>query len=140
MNSAFGIQEGEKSGESRKGYIELQRARAGSACENDLNELEILSQRENIKLAKEAADYVISPLLTGYSKAAKKKQGSEEDKAVINSIVTVAGQVKNDLDKNVEPFTAKDILSPSTEFVNPIVKSFSGKEYKDGGFSFVYGG
>ncbi|WCR58335.1 MAG: hypothetical protein PG980_000807 [Wolbachia endosymbiont of Ctenocephalides felis wCfeJ] len=49
-------------------------------------------------------------------------------------------QVKNDLNKNVKPLTTKDILSPSTKFVNPIVKSLSGKVYEDGGFKFVYGG
>ncbi|MGL9718153.1 MAG: hypothetical protein ACR5K9_05710 [Wolbachia sp.] len=121
-------------------YLGFQGARALSACKNDLSELNILSQRENIKLAKETADYVISPLLSGYSKAAKRKQGSEEDKAVINNIVTVAGQVKNDLEKSVEPFTTQDILSPSTKFINPIINLFMGKKYEDGRFSFVYRG
>ncbi|WP_395463223.1 DEAD/DEAH box helicase family protein [Wolbachia endosymbiont of Cantharis cryptica] len=139
VNSIFGIRESEKSGENRQCYIVLQQARAEVACERDLNELEVLSQRENIKLVKEAADYVISPLLGDSSKATKKKQGSEEDKAIINSVVAVAGKVKDDL-KKVEPFIAKDIMLPSTECVNAIVKSLSKKVHTDGGVSFVYRG
>ncbi|WP_264719458.1 hypothetical protein [Wolbachia endosymbiont (group B) of Eucosma cana] len=122
VNSASDVKESKELGERRQQYIKLQQTKAGITCESDLNELEILSQRENIKLAKEAADYVISPLLGDSSRAAKNKQNSEEDKAVINSVVAKANEVKNDLEKNVKPFTTEEIISPSTEFINPIAK------------------
>jgi hypothetical protein len=86
VNNTCNIEEDKKLGEHRQQYIELQQDKAKSACRSDLNELKVLSQRENIKLAKEAADYVISPLLGDSSSAAKNKQSSEEDKAVINSV------------------------------------------------------
>ncbi|WP_341813056.1 hypothetical protein [Wolbachia endosymbiont (group B) of Germaria angustata] len=122
VNSSFNVEESKELQNHRKLYLDWQEARAKSVCKNDLNELEILSQRENIKLAKEAADYVISPLLGDSSRAAKNKQNSEEDKEVINGVVAKADQVKNDLEKNVKPFTTEEIISPSTEFINPIAK------------------
>lgn len=122
VNSSFNFTESEKLQNSRNLYLNWQEGGAKSVCKNDLNELKVLSQRENIKLAKEAADYVISPLLGDSSSAAKNKQSSEEDKAVINSVVAKASEVKNDLEKNVKPFTTEDIISPSTEFINPIAK------------------
>jgi hypothetical protein len=130
------IKESEIPNKRRECYVDSQKLRASIACQNDLNELKILSKREEIKLAKEAADYVISPLLGDFSKAEK----SDKDKEVVKNIATVAGQVKDDLDKNVEPITTKDVLSPSTKFVNPIVRLLSGKVYKDEVFSFVYRG
>ena len=122
VNSASDVKESKELGEHRQQYIKLQQDKAEITCESDLNELEVLSQRENIKLAKEAADYVISPLLGDSSRAAKNKQSLEEDKAVINSVVAKADQVKNDLEKNVKPLTTEEIVSPSTEFINPIAK------------------
>ncbi|WP_438456576.1 DEAD/DEAH box helicase family protein [Wolbachia endosymbiont of Kerria lacca] len=122
INSTCEIEESKESSECRQKYIEQQQRKAGITCESDLNELEILSQRENIKLAKEAADYVISPLLGDSSRAAKNKQSSEEDKTIINSVVDKANEVKNDLEKNVKLFTVEEIVSPSTEFINPIAK------------------
>ncbi|WP_353280547.1 DEAD/DEAH box helicase family protein [Wolbachia endosymbiont (group B) of Cyclophora punctaria] len=122
VNSRFDVIEDEKLQSRRNLYLEWQKGRAKSVCKNDLNELKVLSQRENIKLAKEAADYVISPLLGDSSRAAKNKQSSEEDKKIINSVVDKANEVKNDLEKNVKPFTTEEIISPSTEFINPIAK------------------
>lgn len=122
INSRSDIGESEESKGDREYYIKSQQGKAGITCESDLNELEILSQRENIKLAKEAADYVISPLLGDSSCATKNKQSSEEDKKIINSVVDKANEVKNDLEKNVKPFTTEEIVSPSTEFINPIAK------------------
>ncbi|WP_241654111.1 hypothetical protein [Wolbachia endosymbiont of Laodelphax striatellus] len=122
VNSSFNVKESEKLQGHRNLYLSWQKARAKSVCKNDLNELKVLSQRENIKLAKETADYVISPLLGDSSRAAKNKQSSEEDKAFINGVVAKADKVKNDLEKNVKPFTTEDIISPSTEFINPIAK------------------
>lgn len=122
INNTCEIEESEESSKCRQEYIDQQQRKARITCESDLNELEILSQRENIKLAKEVADYVISPLFGDSSRAAKNKQSSEEDKAVINSVVAKASEVKNDLEKNVKPFTTEDIISPSTEFINPIAK------------------
>ncbi|MFP3021394.1 MAG: hypothetical protein ACEY3K_00040 [Wolbachia sp.] len=116
-----------KSNKYKERYLDFQNYRAILACLSDLNELKILSKREEIKLAKEVADYVISPLLGDSSYAAKNKQASEEDRKVLKSVITMAGQVKNDLEKEVKPFTAKDILSPNTEFVNPIVRLFQEK-------------
>ncbi|WP_265028155.1 hypothetical protein [Wolbachia endosymbiont (group B) of Emmelina monodactyla] len=122
VNSRFDVIEDEKLQSRRNLYLKWQKGRAKSVCKNDLNELKVLSQRENIKLAKEAADYVISPLLGDSSRAAKNKQSSEEDKKIINSVVDKANEVKNDLEKNVKPFTTEEIISPSTEFINPIAK------------------
>ncbi|WP_265030365.1 DEAD/DEAH box helicase family protein [Wolbachia endosymbiont (group B) of Athalia cordata] len=122
VNGSFHFQESKKLRKHREKYIKLQQSKAKIACESDLNELEILSQRENIKLAKEAADYVISPLLGYSSRTAKNKQISEEDKEVINGVVAKAGEIKNDLEKNVKPSTTEEIISPSTEFINPIAK------------------
>ncbi|WP_395461039.1 DEAD/DEAH box helicase family protein [Wolbachia endosymbiont (group B) of Ablattaria laevigata] len=122
VNSTCEIEESKESSECRQKYIEQQQCKAGITCESDLNELEILSQRENIKLAREAADYVISPLLGDSSRAAKNKQSSEEDKKIINSVVDKVNEVKNDLEKNVKPFTTEDVISPSTKFINPIAK------------------
>lgn len=122
INSRSDIGESKESKGDREYYIQLQQGKALITCESDLNELKILSQRENIKLAKEAADYVISPMLGDSSRAAKNKQISEEDKEVINGVVAKAGKIKNDLEKNVKPFTTEEIISPSTQFINPIAK------------------
>ncbi|WP_264374738.1 MULTISPECIES: DEAD/DEAH box helicase family protein [unclassified Wolbachia] len=122
VNISFNVEESKELQNHRELYLNRQKAKAQSVCKNDLNELEILSQRENIKLAKEAADYVISPLLGDSSCATKNKQSSEEDKKIINSVVDKANEVKNDLEKNVKPFTTEEIVSPSTEFINPIAK------------------
>ncbi|WP_264729848.1 hypothetical protein [Wolbachia endosymbiont (group B) of Episyrphus balteatus] len=122
VNSSFNVEESEKLQNKRNLYLNWQKVRAKSVCKNDLNELKILSQRENIKLAREAAGYVISPLLGDSSRAAKNKQSSEEDKKIINSVVDKVNEVKNDLEKNVKPFTTEDVISPSTKFINPIAK------------------
>jgi hypothetical protein len=137
INTTSGAAESKELQERRKTYVELQQSRANSACENDLKELEILEQRGNIKLSKEAADYIVSPFCGGSSKAVKNKQGLSEEEKAINSVITVAGQVKNDLENNIKPFTTQDIISPDTKFLNPIAQLFCEKEYEHGSVNFA---